>query len=153
MDITIIEPTQTTPTPYIHSVSMVIRSFKGRRNVEVHLFRGAWDPDHESSEDWDSILASSDKNDPSRRMVMETFTTQERDRIVNYLKEQYSTRLTAIRSTPLTFPVPAGLPCLSSLEPGKDSGFIDFTRIPSYTLDIPMRGLYDLSRHKPLVDE
>ena len=154
MDIDIIEATQTPPTPYAHTLTMVIRSFKGRRDVEVHLFRGAWDPDDEQAQDWDAIITPPPgKDDSSRSLVMEAFTNAERDQLVSYLKEQYSTRLTGIHSRPVTFPVPAGMAGLSQAQADKDIGFIEFAKIPSYPLDIPLRGLYDLSRHLPLIEE
>lgn len=158
MDINIIEPSSSLPSDHAHSLTMTIKSFKGRRDVEVHLFRAAWEASEEKKQDWDTLIGS--PADPagtdtsgSKRIIMESFTTEERDRIVNYLKEQYSTRLTAINSTPLTFPVPAGLAGLSQLEAGKSIGFIEFPKIPSYALDIPMKGLYDLSQHLPIIEE
>ena len=158
MDINIIEPNSPLPSNHAHSLSMTIKSFKGRRDVEVHLFRADWMANDEKGQDWDTLIESS--VDPSvtdtsgsKRIIMESFTTDERDRVVNYLKEQYSTRLTAINSTPLTFPVPAGLAGLSQLEAGKSIGFIEFQKIPSYPLDIPMKGLYDLSQHPPIIEE
>ncbi len=156
MDIDITTSDTPTPTRYAHTLSMVIKSFKGRRDVEVHLFRGSWTDADEQSENWSTLIAPSQKTEKtadSRRVVMESFSEAERDRIVSYLKEQYSTRLTAIRSRPLTFPIPAGMPGLSQLEAGKNVGFIEFEKIPSYSLDIPLKGLYDLSQHLPIVDE
>lgn len=154
MDIDITTATATPPTPYANTLSMVIRSFKGRREVEVHLFRGSWDPAEEARQPWDALIAPAPApDDPSRAVVMEAFTDAERDELVNYLKAQYSTRLTAIHARPLTFPVPAGLVGLSRAQPDKDIGFIDFAKIPSYPLAIRLKGLYDLSRHPPLVDE
>ncbi len=153
MDITITQPEKSLPTHYAHSLSMVIRSFKGRRNVEVHLFRPTWSDKDENSENWNALIAEETEDNSSKCVVMESFTDKERDNIINYLKEQYSTRLTAIRSTPLHFPVPAGLSGLSQLEPGKNVGFIEFDRIPSYSLDIPLKGLYDLSQHPPIVED
>jgi len=155
MDIEITAATAAPPTPFAYTLSMVIRSFKGRRDVEVHLFRGSWDPAVERAQNWDAAITPPPvaKDDSSRAMVMEAFTEAERDQLINYLKEQYSTRLTAIRSRPVAFPVPAGMAGLSQAQPDKDIGFIEFARIPSYPLEIPLRGLYDLSRHLPLVDE
>ena len=153
MDIIIIEPDTKPPAPFCHSVSMTIRSFKGRRDVDVHLYRCEWDAADETPLDWSAIIHGGSDEDSSKTVVMESFTTEERDRIVNYLKEQYSTRLTAINSAPLGFPVPAGLKGLSQIEAGKDIGFIDFMKIPSYSLGIPMRGLYDLNQHPPIVEE
>lgn len=158
MDITIISPDSPPPTAYVHSLFMVIKSFKGRRNVEVHLFRASWEAINEERENWDALIAPSSEMSAvdrhrSRKVIMESFSDDERDRIVNYLKEQYSTRLAAIRSTPLSFPVPAGLSGLSQMEPCKNVGFIEFAKIPNYPLDIALMGLYDLSQHPPIVEE
>lgn len=155
MDITITQQHSPTPTSYANSLSMVIKSFKGRRDVEVHLFRGTWDDEDEQAQDWDTIIACSSTENPasSRNVVMESFSDDERDHIIEYLKRQYSTRLSAIRSTPLTFPIPAGLSGLAQCQPDKNIGFIEFDRIPSYPLDIPLKGLYDLSQHPPIVEE
>ncbi|CCH47573.1 hypothetical protein [Pseudodesulfovibrio piezophilus] len=157
MKITITEPNSKPLAPYAHSISMVIRSFKGRRNVEVHLFRSSWSASMEESIDWSHTLYTPKTDIPvsksSRNVVMESFTLDERNRIINYLKEQYSTRLTAIHSTPLSFPVPDGLMGLSQAVPNKNLGVIEFKKIPSYPLNIPLKGLYDLSKHPPLIEE
>jgi len=154
MDITITKAASTPPTPYANTLSMTIRSFKGRRDVEVHLFRSSWDKNEEQAQDWNAVISPAPaEDDSSRDVVMEAFTNAERDQLVNYLKAQYSTRLTAIRSMPLSFPVPSGMTGLSKVQPGKDIGLIEFTRIPSYSLEIPLMGFYDLSQHPPLVEE
>jgi hypothetical protein len=155
MDIDIISPQSPPPVPHAHTLSMVVKSFKGRRNVEVHLFRGRWNEADEAALPWTELLDGPVPlpGEAARRVVMEAFADAERDRIVDYLKAQYCTRLAAIRSTPLTFPVPAGLCGLSEAQPGKNVGFIEFEKIPSYRLDIPLRGFYDLSLHPPIVVE
>lgn len=153
MDITITKPESTPPVEFANSLTMTIKSFKGRRNVDVHLFRGNWDESMEQSLNWATLVKGSGCEDASRKVVMESFSSEESERIINYLKEQYSTRLTAIRSTPLSFPVPAGLAGLSELQPDKNVGIIDFEKIPNYPLDIPLKGLYDLSQHPPIVQE
>lgn len=153
MDITVIEPDTKPPAPYCHSVSMTIRSFKGRKDVDVHLYRCEWDAAEEAPLDWTTIIEGGSAEDSSKTVVMESFTTEERDRIVNYLKEQYSTRLTAIKSIPLAFPIPAGLPGLSQLTAGKTIGIIEFQKIPSYPLELPIKGYYDLSQHPPIADD
>lgn len=155
MDITIETAQAPLPVDRAYTLSMVIKSFKGRRDVEVHLFRGQWD-DSDTTLNWSELIGppmDATHTDPtgSQIMILEAFTDAERNKIVNYLKEQYSTRLTGIRSTPLNFPVPAGLAGLSQVEPGKTMGFIEFEKIPSYPLDIPLKGYYDLSQHPPIV--
>jgi len=158
MDINIIDPNSPPPTIFAHSISMTIKSFKGRRDVDIHLFRANLEDIDEDSQDWNTLIGppvEPNRTDPSgsKKIVMESFTVDERDSIVNYLKRQYSTRLTAIDSAPLNFPVPAGLTGLSQIEAGKNIGFIEFEKIPNYTLDIPLKGLYDLSLHPPIVEE
>ncbi|EGB13496.1 hypothetical protein DND132_0279 [Pseudodesulfovibrio mercurii] len=157
MDITITTPASPLPCERAYSLSMVIRSFKGRRDVEVHLFRARWGAGEESDPGLGDLMehdaAPGNGSPESRKVVLESFTADERDLIVNYLKQQYSTRLTAIRSNPLTFPVPTGLAGFTEIQPGKDAGFIEFEKIPSYSLDFPLKGYFDLSRHLPLADE
>lgn len=158
MDITITPPATTLPAERAYSLSMVIKSFKGRRDVEVHLFRPEWDPEEPSCMDWDLLIGTPMEDGPddpegSRRIILEAFTDGERGLIINYLKEQYSTRLTAINSAPLAYPVPAGLAGFTQVQAGKDIGFIDFAKIPSYSLNLPLRGYYDLSQHPPIVED
>lgn len=138
------------PVERAYALSMTIRSFKGRRNVDVHLFRSRWDPAEEAEISWDGLLENpADEN--ARQIVLESFTIQEAKRIADYLEKQYTDRLTAIRGSALPFPVPAGLMPLSKVEGGKSVGLILFEKIPSYSLGVPMHGLYDLSQHPPLV--
>lgn len=155
----IIVQTQETASPCERccAVSMIIKSFKGRRNVEVHLFRPAWDEQEENNYNWNTLIGPQLPEAPcqpgsSRRVILESFTGQERDRIINYLKEQYATRLKTLRSQSLEFPVPDGLPALSDMTESKNIGLIRFERIPSYSLDLSLHGLYDLSQHRPIVD-
>ncbi|WP_319584599.1 hypothetical protein [uncultured Pseudodesulfovibrio sp.] len=158
MDISINTPVSPLPCERAYSLSMVIRSFKGRRDVEVHLFRSRWNRSEESESDFSGLVEAEESAPKTvlpvgRKVILEAFTSGERDLIVNYLKEQYSTRLTAITSNPLAFPVPAGLAGFTEVQPGKDAGFIEFEKIPSYPLDFPLKGYFDLSRHLPLADE
>lgn len=161
MEIDIIAPDGQLPVERAWAVSMVIKSFKGRRDVEVHLFRPAWDETESEAYDWSALLGdplpelppeAAARTDGSRRVLLESFTCEERDRIIGFLGDQYSDKLSAIRSCALEFPIPLGLTALSEIEEGKDVGFILFERIPSYSLTVPLRGLYDLSQHKPLIE-
>ncbi len=157
MDVTLIPPDTELPVERAFSLSMTVRTFKGRRDVEIHLFRHAWDSAEEQAYDWDRLigppLSPDASNDPagSRLVLLESFTRAERDSIVAFLAKQYSDRLEAIFSRPLTFPIPAGLTGLSQVRAGKNIGLVDFSRIRSYTLPIPLRGLYDLNQHKPII--
>ncbi len=158
MDMNIVYPAKKPFLDRSFALSMTIKSFKGRRDVEVHLFRHAWDQSEEKSINWDAVIGESFEQDTglppesSRKIILESFTAEERDTIIEYLKDQYATRLSAITSLPLDLPVPAGLPSLSSMSESKSVGFIRFEKIPSYPLEYPLRGLYDLSQHKPIVE-
>jgi len=157
VEIEIIAPTSPLPIDRAHAVSMTIKSFKGRRDVEVHLFRHTWDPEEEEAIDWDKLLAAQGMSEApeaagSRKVVLEALTAEERDKIVAYLKEHYANRLSAITSGPIPFPIPIGLMALSDLSEGKSIGFIHFERIPHFNLGIALRGFYDLSQHPPIVE-
>lgn len=159
MEINIAPADISLPVERAHVLSMTIKAFKGRRDVDIHLFRACWNQEEESSFDWNTLLAPTREDDDTtelpecRNIVLEAFTEDERDTIINYLKAQYSTRITSITSSTLSFPIPAGLMPLSNVEEGKSIGFIIFEKIPSYSLGLPLKGLYDLSLHPPIVLE
>ena len=157
MDIQIIPAGNSVPSERAMALSMTIKSFKGRRDVEVHLFRHTWDPEEEEAMDWDKLLAAQGMSEAeeaagSRRVILESLTAIERDRIVAYLQEHYASRLSAIFSAPIPFPVPIGLMALSDMSEGKTVGFIHFERIPHFNLGISLRGFYDLGQHPPIVE-
>lgn len=158
MDLEIVPADYKLPVDRAWTVSIVIKSFKGRKNVAVHLFRPAWDPAEAKAYEWDALLG--DPIDPdlpislesSRRVLLESFTPPERDALVDYLKNRYQDKLAAIHACPLNFPIPLGLTALSELTEGKEIGFIHFDRIHNYSLPFPVRGFFDLSQHKPIMD-
>jgi len=157
LDIQITPAETSLPIDRAIALSMTIKSFKGRRDVEVHLFRHTWDPEEEEAVDWDKLLAAQGMAEAeaaagSRRVVLEALTVEERDRVVSYLKEHYLNRLSAISSAAIPFPVPIGLTALSEMSEGKTVGFIHFERIPHFDLGIALRGFYDLSQHPPIVE-
>jgi hypothetical protein len=137
---------------------MVIKSFKGRRDVEVHLFRPEWNDADETEIKWDNLfggpatLDAVPNEERDRKIILESFTVEERDQVVDYLKDHYSSRLESIFSTPMEFPVPTGLPPLSSITEGKDIGLIKFEKVPHFDLPFALRGLYNLGAHRPLVE-
>ena len=156
MEINLISPEQNPPLDRVFVVSTVIRSFKGRKDVEVHLYRPWWDQSEEKKYDWDLFLAqlpgqTGKDMEKSRHVVMESFTALERDIIIGYLKERYSQKLRQINSAPLQFPIPGGLVPLSMMSENENHGRIKFERIPNYTLSFPVHGFYDLSAHAPIL--
>jgi hypothetical protein len=158
MLIDIVPPQEKLPVDRAWSMSVVIKSFKGRKDVEVHLFRPEWDALEEESYDWDKVLGDPMHPDmdadmgSGRKLVMESFTPEERDMMVAYFQERYAGKLDAVRSCPIDFPVPLGIPALCDIAEGKDIGFILFDKIPNYPLPFPIRGFFDLSQHPPIVE-
>lgn len=158
MEIDIVEGQEKMPVDRCWSVTVVIKSFKGRKDVEVHLFRPDWDYLEEETYDWNDILGDPMHPDmdadmgSGRKLVMESFTPEERDLIVGYFKERYEGKLSSIHACPIDFPVPLGIPALCDLTEGKDIGFILFDKIPNYTLPFVIRGFFDLSQHPPIVE-
>ncbi|SIN77804.1 hypothetical protein [Halodesulfovibrio marinisediminis] len=152
------------PTDRLYTMSIIIRSFKGRKNVEAHLFRSdipeaelqdakllrCIDTDCEKYKLEQSLTGTLED---TKRMVLECFTKEERDAVIKYLEQRYHTRLRKITTGPLSFPVPQGTMPLSTIPEGKSMGFIKFDNVPDYPLDFKVRGFYDLELHEPNVIE
>ncbi len=157
MQINVKSPAIPPPADRAYVLSIAIRSFKGRKNVEVHLFRPDYSEEELDAYDWDRLIGDPVQTgmefDPmgSCKVVLEAFTEKERDMLVEYLKTRYESRLTHITAMPMDFPVPLGLTPLSSIPEGKSIGFIRFDKIPNYTLPFAVHGLYDLAQHEPIV--
>ncbi|MFP4314978.1 MAG: hypothetical protein ACLFQR_02040 [Desulfovibrionales bacterium] len=155
MEIRVNTPETAPPVERSHVLTMVIKSFKGRRDVDVHLFRTDWDESEKGSIPWENVLerkGDKEELDKSKRFLMEAFTASERDRLIEYLKSHYSERLSSLTATPLVFPIPSGITPLSEVALGEDIGVIRFEKIPHFDLPFTVHGLFDLSRHKPMVD-
>ncbi|RPI51027.1 MAG: hypothetical protein EHM49_07725 [Deltaproteobacteria bacterium] len=156
MRLNIITPQNELPVKRGYAISLIIKNLKGYKDVEVHLFRPEWDEDEAKSYDWLKLLGDPiDRNVPvdpisSRKILLESFTIEERDVIIDCMKERYATRLSAINSRPLDFPIPMGLIPLCEIPEDDDIGCIRFEEIPNYTLPFPVHGLYILSQHEPI---
>jgi len=144
---------ETPPVDRGYAISMVIATFRGHANVEVHLFRPYWDEEEYHSYAWEELIGGAVTDDhPSRaedakKVILETFSADESQRLMDYLVERYGDRLSEIRCNVLEFPVPLDLVPLSSAQKTESVGKLDLNRIPNYPLDFPVRGIYDLSRH------
>ena len=157
MDIKIIPSTTHLPVNQAYIVTMTIKSFKGRRDVEVHLFRPFWDKEEENIYSWDKILGDPIENGPepdinrSKKILLEAFTQDERDQLIDYLARRYASRLKNISSAPLDFPIPLGLMPLSEMPEDENFGRIRLEQIPNYPLPFPVHGFYDLSSARPII--
>lgn len=137
-------------------LSMVIRSFKGRRDVEVHLFRSGWAETDALICRGEGIFepaASADKESHERAcaFLMEAFTAEERDALIDYLSARYADKVSEITAAPLPFPIPTDISPLSTVPLGQDIGLIHLWKIPNYPLPFKVDGLFDLAVHKPMV--
>ncbi|MGE4299666.1 MAG: hypothetical protein AB7E47_16730 [Desulfovibrionaceae bacterium] len=162
MEITIIPLETPAPIARIHVLSMIIRTFKGRRDVEVHLFRpepDAGDMAEMEAAGWDTLIEDTQHPDiecdmdTTRRVLLEAFTEEERDTLLAYLSERYEGKVSAITACPMVLPIPLGLKPLSSFPVGKTIGVIRFDALPNYPLPFAVHGLYDLAQHEPLVQD
>ena len=96
MEICIVPPAEKPPVDRAYTVTMTIRNFKGRKDVDVHLFRpvdqATYDREN-GAYPWHTLL--DDPLNPNmdydplsaRRVILEAFTVEERDQLVEYLKE------------------------------------------------------------------
>jgi hypothetical protein len=147
---------KTPPVDRGYAVSMVIKQFKGHADVEVHLFRPTWDEEDYGGYPWEELIggaiSDSRPEDPenSKSLILETFTAAESQRLMDYLRERYADRLASIQCHVLDFPVPLDLTPLSSIRQTDTVGRLDLDQIPNYSLDFPVKGIYDLSRHDRL---
>ncbi len=139
-------------------ISIVISNFKQHKDVEVHLFRAKWDPEEYAAYDWPDIIGNpipqAKEIDPisARKVLLETFSEQEKDQIIQYLKERYKILLKEIRVSVLQLPIPLGLIGLSEIEPQGDIGIIEFEKVPNYPLDFPVHGIYNLKMHPEIME-
>jgi len=149
---------KTPPVNRGYAVSMVIKAFKGHADVEVYLFRPFWDEEEYGAYPWEELIGgavSEDRaEDPKngKDVILETFSAEESERLIEYLRKRYWEKLSSIHCSVLDFPVPLDLTPLSSIQTTDTIGRMDLDKIPNYPLDFPVKGIYDLSRHERMPD-
>jgi hypothetical protein len=149
------------PLDRIYIITLTMHTFKGRRNVEAHLFRA--DPDLAEVDNLrDKGLvgkpcAETDKDQLPRnaeedalQVVLEAFTAEEGNLLLDYLKERYADLISRVTVCPLELPVPLGVVPLSAIPEGKTMGFIRLDVVRDYPLPFAVRAFYDLDAHEPL---
>ena len=153
------------PLDRIYIITLTMHTFKGRRNVEAHLFRAEPDPAELASlrnkglvgklraEANGSQAAPHGTEDDALRSVLEAFTAEEGNLLLDYLKERYADQILRVTVCPLELPVPLGVVPLSAIPEGKTMGFIRFDAVRDYPLPFAVRAFYDLDAHEPLVPE
>ena len=152
------------PLDRIYIITLVMHTFKGRRNVEAHLFKAESDPAELASlrdkgllgkpcaDPGDSRLPCGTEDD-ALQTVLEAFTAEEGNLLLDYLKKRYVDQIARVTVCPLELPIPLGVVPLSAIPEGKTMGFIRFDAVRDYPLPFAVRAFYDLDAHEPLVPE
>lgn len=152
------------PLERIYIITATMKTFKGRRDVEVHLFRA--DPD---IAELDTLRAMNVVGKPSNetpvgcstpeaaedalRSVLEAFTAEEGNALLEYLDKRYADQFAKVVVCPLEIPVPLGVVPLSAIPEGKAMGFINLSAVRDYPLPFAVRGFYDLDAHEPMMQD
>ncbi|MEG2173658.1 MAG: hypothetical protein RRY29_10455 [Desulfovibrionaceae bacterium] len=148
----------------IYIITATLKTFKGRRNVDVHLFRANPDsaeletlramnlvgkPDNETPVG----CATPEAGEDALRTVLEAFTAEEGNDLLEYLDKRYAEQFAKVVVCPLELPVPLGVVPLSTIPEGKTMGFIHLNAVRDYPLPFQVHGFYDLDAHEPLLPE
>lgn len=149
----------------IYIITATMKTFKGRRHVEVHLFRDNPDiAELESLRAMDDLVGKPTNETPAGcnspesaedalRTVLEAFTAQEGNLLLEYLDTRYADQFSKVVVCPMELPVPLGVVPLSSIPEGKAMGFINLSVVRDYPLPFAVRGFYDLDAHEPMMPE
>lgn len=160
MECVVIAASPNTMLERIYLIQATLKTFKGRRDVMVHLFRHDTDPAELESLRGQGLVSEADGSTPSGASeedalysLLEAFTAEEGNELLEYLKARYSDHITRVVVCPVELPVPLGMVPLSGIPEGKSMGFLRFDRAPEYSLSFGVHGFYDLDAHEPLVGE
>ncbi|WP_022655110.1 hypothetical protein [uncultured Desulfovibrio sp.] len=152
------------PLDRIYIVAATLNAFKGRRHVEVHIFRHGATDEELAALEGKKLVGPPDPAVPPQvlqgateeaalRCVLEAFTAEESQALMAYLEQRYAEHIEKITVCPMDLPVPLGVAPLSGIPEGKSTGFISFDAVPDYPLPFVARGFYDLAVHEPLMAE
>lgn len=143
----------------VYLIQATLKTFKGRRDVMVHFFRTDTDPQElETLRDMELVGAVDDKTpegasvEDALRSVLEAFTAEEGNMLLEYLKKRYEEHISQVVVFPLDIPVPLGIVPFSAIPEGKTMGFIRFDAVGDYDLPFGVHGFYDLDAHETLLD-
>ena len=157
----IIVPTQyDLPLDRFYIVAVTLNTFKGRRHVDVQVFRPNGSDEEMEALRGLGLVAPPDPSIPPEvlqgateeaalRCVLESFTAEESHALVEYLEKRYADQIEKITVCPLDLPVPFGVAPLAGIGEGKTTGFIRFDAVRDYPLSFPAQGFYDLASQKP----
>ncbi len=145
----------------VYLIQIMLKSFKGRRDVIVYLFRA--NPDEQELEylrGLEGLVGQADANTPEGASaedvllsVLEAFTAEEGNTLLEYLDKKYDEHIKEVVVSPLELPIPLGMVPFSAIPEGKTLGFIRFDTVPEYNLPFKVHGFYDLDAHDALLAE
>ena len=152
------------PLDRIYIVAATLNVFKGRRHVEVHIFRHGAADEELAALEGKNLVGPPDPAVPPQalqgateeaalRCLLEAFTAEESQALAAYLEQRYAEHIEKITVCPLELPVPLGVAPLGGIPEGKSTGFIRFDAVPDYPLSFVARGFYHLDIHEPLTTE
>ncbi len=144
----------------VYLIQATLKSFKGRKDVIVYLFRTDT-PQEELQELRDMDLVAKAESDTPQGAtpedallsILEAFTADEGNLVLDYLKERYEEQITEVVVSPVEIPVPLGMVPFSAIPEGKTMGFIRFDAVADYNLPFVIHGFYDLDAHDALLAE
>ncbi len=159
MDFKIIAASPFMELDRVYLIQAQLKSFKGRKDVIVYLFRINTD-EKELAElrTLDLVAARSDDTPEGAQAedallsLMEAFTAEEGNEVLEYLKERYEEHISEVVVSPMEIPVPLGMVPFSAIPEGKTMGFIRFDAVEEYPLPFIVHGFYDLDAHDALME-
>lgn len=147
----------------IYIITATIKTFKGRRDVEIHLFKTNPDTSElkflsnmklvDVDNNTNAVSNIKEATDDALRSVLEAFTAKEGNLLLEFLDDKYNDQISKVLVCPLEIPIPMGIIPLSAIPQGKTMGFIHFDETKNYSLPFAVWGFYDLDAHDPLVQE
>ncbi len=160
MEYRIIAASPFTELDRVYLIQATLKSFKGRRDVAVYLFRNdTGEEELNELRGLDLVDKAKDDTpedaspDAALRSVLEAFTAEEGNLVLDYLKERYEEQISEVVVSPIEIPVPLGMVPFSAIPEGKTMGFIRFEAVADYNLPFVVRGFYDLDAHESLMAE
>lgn len=152
----IIEAPADAPISRIYIMGAVLKHFKGRSDVEIHIFRHGADDGELAALQGRNLVGPADPEVPPEalagateeaalRCLLEAFTKEEADALADWLETRYADQISDLYVSPMDLPVPLGVGPLGLVPSGRTNGFICFDAVHGYPLPFVARGYYDLA--------
>ncbi len=160
MEYRIIAAAPFTELDRVYLIQATLKSFKGRRDVAVYLFRTDTNEEELSQLQGLDLVDTAKADTPegatpedALRSVLEAFTAEEGNEVLDYLKARYEEQISEVVVSPIEIPVPLGMVPFSAIPEGKTMGFIRFDAVADYNLPFVVHGFYDLDAHDSIMTE